>query len=126
MTSRNAPATAAEGTNFTSRKVTGLIDTLSEAVPDSIIAWMARYLTFAVGGVRSPAVTAKIALHLDRFARFFAEQYGQERISTVLKRDVLAWQRSLRDQGLAPATINNSLASLSGFSTWVHAHAPSL
>ena len=106
--------------------MTGLADTLREAVPDSLAAWMARYLTFAVVGVRSPAVAEKIALHLDRFIQFFTESYGHDRISTLLKRDVLAWQRALKEQGFAPATINNHLASLSGFTTWVHAQSPRL
>ena len=126
MTTKNTPATAAQLASFTSRKVTGLADTLSEAVPDAVAAWMARYLTFAVVGVRSPAVAEKIALHLDRFTQFFSESYGHDRISTLLKRDVLAWQRALKEQGFAPATINNHLASLSGFTTWVHAQAPQL
>ena len=56
MTTKNATATAQQLANFTSRKVTGLADTLAEAVPDSLTAWMARYLTFAIVGVRSPAV----------------------------------------------------------------------
>ena len=75
-------------------------------------------------GVRSPAVTQKIALHLDRFVGFFQEGYGHDRISTCLRRDVLAWQRALTAQGLAPATVNNHLASLSAFTTWVAAQAP--
>lgn len=126
MTTKSPPATRQQLTNFTSRKVTGLADALRDAIPDSLAAWMTRYLTFAVVGVRSPAVAEKIALHLDRFAHFFAEGYGHDRAGTLLKRDVLAWQRSLREQGLAPATVNNHLASLSGFTTWVHAQAPHL
>jgi integrase len=106
--------------------VTGLVDTLHDEVPDALAAWMARYLTFAIVGVRSPAVAEKIALHLDRFCQFFTGSYGHDRISTVLKRDVLAWQRALKEQGFAPATVNNHLASLSGFTTWVHAQAPQL
>jgi hypothetical protein len=121
MTTKNNPVTPRQLANFTSRKVTGLADTLHDAVPDALPAWMARYLTFAVVGVRSPAVAEKIALHLDRFIRFFIESYGRDRISTLLKRDVLAWQRALPEQGFAPATTNNHLASLSGFTTWVHA-----
>ena len=39
---------------------------------------------------------------------------------------MLAWQRTLKEQGFAPATTNNHLASLSGFTTWVHAQAPHL
>lgn len=126
MTTKHIPITAPQLTSFTSRKGTGLADTLRDAVPDSLPAWMTRYLTFAIVGVRSPAVAEKIALHLDRFTQFFSESYGHDRISTLLKRDVLAWQRSLKEQGFAPATTNNHLASLSGFTTWVHAQSPRL
>ena len=45
-----------------------------------------------------------------------------ERISTVGYCDVVDWQRHLTD-GLAPATVNNHPASLSGFTTWVSAQA---
>ena len=126
MPSPPPPATRQQLTNFTSRKVTGLADALHDPIPDSLPAWMTRYLTFAVVGVRSPAVAEKIALHLDRFAHFFTERYGHDRIGTLLKRDVLAWQRTLKEQGFAPATTNNHLASLSGFTTWAHAQAPHL
>ena len=74
-------------------------------VPDSLAAWMVRYLTLAVVGVRSDNVARKIALHLHRFASFYREAYGHERISTCLRRDVLAWQRELISQGLAPVTV---------------------
>ncbi len=126
MTTKNTPMTAPQLTSFTARKVTGRADTLRDTVPDALPAWMTRYLTFAIVGVRSPAVAEKIALHLDRFIQFFTESYGHDRISTLLKRDVLAWQRALKEQGFAPATINNHLASLSGFTTWVHAQSPRL
>jgi integrase len=95
-------------------------------VPDSLVAWMVRYLTLAVVGVRSDNVARKIALHLQRFASFYRGAYGHERISTCLRRDVLAWQRELISQRLAAATVNNHLASLSSFTTWVHAQAPRL
>ncbi len=114
---------------FTSRKVEGsLVPTGTEALEpvESLSAWTTRYLTLAVVGVRSEEVADKIALHLKRFATFYKDAYGHERIRNVLKRDVLAWQRTLTDQGLAPATVNNHLASLSGFTTWVHAQAPHL
>jgi site-specific recombinase XerD len=112
--------------NFTARKVQGLPDADFSTVPDSLAAWIGRYLTLAVVGVRSPAVAKKIALHLDRFAQFFVEQYGHDRISTVLKRDVVGWRKRMEDQGLAASTINNSMASLSGFTTWAHAQSPRL
>jgi len=38
----------------------------------------------------------------------------------------VAWQTALREQGLAPAAINNHLASLSAFTTWEQAQAPGL
>jgi len=114
---------------FTSRKVEGAVVPFAGGAPEaveSLSPWVARYLTLAVIGVRSEEVADKIVLHLQRFATFYKEGYGHERLRTVLKRDVLAWQRSLSDQGLAPATVNNHLASLSGFTTWVHAQAPHL
>jgi integrase len=105
---------------YTSRKVKGAPGR-DEETPDSLNSWIERYLALAVSGVRSEAVAEKIALHLGRFASHYREAYGHDRISTLLKRDVREWQRSLVAQGLAPSTINNHLASLSAFTTWVHA-----
>jgi integrase len=121
--------TAPHLVEFTSRKVDGAVVPFAGAAPEtveSLSAWVARYLTLAVVGVRSEEVVDKIALHLERFASFYTDAYGHDRIRNVLKRDVLAWQRALSDQGLAPATVNNHLASLSGFTTWVAAQAPHL
>src|SRR5215211_8115857 len=112
--------------NFTARKVQGVPGGLSQDVPDSLAAWATRYLALAVIGVRSEEVTRKIALHLDRFVSFFIESYGHDRISTCLRRDVLAWQKALVGEGLAPATVNNHLASLSAFTTWVAVQAPTV
>src|SRR4051812_1101115 len=99
--SRSAPAkTLAYLPNFTARKVQAIPGGPSEDVPDALAPWATRYLALAVVGVRSPAVTQKIALHLDRFVAFFQEGYGHDRIGTCLRRDVLAWQRALTDQGL--------------------------
>jgi hypothetical protein len=112
--------------NFTARKVQAIPGGLPEDVADSLAAWATRCLALAVVGVRSPAVTQKLALHLDRFVAFFQERYGRDRIGAYLRRDVLAWQRALSEQGLAPATVNNHLASLSAFTTWVAAQAPNL
>jgi|SRR5229473_2939388 len=106
---------------FTVRKVQDTLTQDINSIPDSLGAWMAHYLHLAISGVRSEAVTKKIALHLSRFHTFFVGAYGHDRISTMLKRDVVAWQTSLKELGLAHSTINNCLASLSGFTTWVHA-----
>jgi integrase len=63
---------------------------------------------------------------LQRFQAFFYAAYGHDQITTCLRRDVLAWQAELREQGLATATVNNHLASLSAFTTWVSTHQPDL
>src|SRR5947209_4576185 len=111
---------------FTGRKVQEEIATPQTLLPDSLDAWVECYLRLAVIGVRSEEVAQKIALHLSRFQDFFRESYGHDRLSTCLRRDVLAWQTQLLSQGLAHSTINNHLASLSAFTTWVHTHNPDL
>ena len=126
MTASSPPKPLAHLPNFTARKVQAVPGGLPEDVPDSLAAWATRYLALAVVGVRSSAVTQKIALHLDRFVAFFIESYGHDRIATCLRRDVLAWQKALVAQGLAPATVNNHLASLSAVTTWVAAQAPTV
>ena len=86
---------------ITSRKVEGSVVPFAAGAPDTIetlSGWVTRYLTLAVVGVRSEEVADKIALHLERFASFFKDAYGHERVRNVLKRDVLAWQRALSDQ----------------------------
>jgi integrase len=95
-------------------------------LPDSLLVWMDRYQQLAVAGVRSPAVAQKTALHLRRFQAYSLALYGHEHISACLRRDVLAWQAHLQAALLAPATVNNHLASLSAFTTWVHTQAPRL
>ena len=103
---------------FTSRKDKQAEPRLEET-PDSLSAWVGKYLELAVVGVRSRTVAEKAALHLGRFVKFFEQGYGHDRLSTVVRRDVQVWQRTLVDGGLAPSTVNNHLASLSAFTTWV-------
>src|SRR5260370_41729491 len=107
---------------ITSRKMQEAMRREIAGIPDTLSAWIAHYLQFAVVGVRSEAVAQKIALHLSRFQAFYLDAYGHDRISTCLKRDVVAWQHHLEAQGLAHATINNHLASLSAFTTSVGSH----
>ncbi len=111
---------------FTVRKVQRRFHQPSEDLPDSLEAWIETYLRLAVMGVRSEAVAQKIVLHLHRFRDFFVKSYGHDRLSTCLRRDVQAWQNELVSQGFAHSTINNHLASLSAFTTWVHTHNPDL
>ena len=75
-------------------------------VPDSLEAWSECYL--ALAGVRSAGIADKITLHLARFATFFRQRYGHDRLSACVRRDVVAWQSALREQGLAPATITTT------------------
>ena len=111
---------------FTARKVQDDKMQLLATLPDSLDAWITQYLHLAVIGVRSPAVTKKIVLHLSRFLDYFRTTYGHDRISTCLKRDILSWQKQMQVEDLAHSTINNHLASLSSFCTWVQSHAPQL
>ncbi len=119
MTTQNHTNNALYPAQSTSRKVKGTPD-------DSLRAWIQHYLRLAVAGVRSEAITHKIALHLTRFQEFFATICVEEPISHCLRRHVLAWQNHLQQEGFAASTINNHLASLSAFTTWVQAQAPSL
>ncbi len=93
-------------------------------IPDSLSAWMDHYQQLAIAGVRSEAVAKTITLHLHRFLSSFQQTYGHDRISSCLRRDIVAWQTSLQNQDLSPATINSHLASLSGFTTWVQSQDP--
>jgi hypothetical protein len=52
------------------------------SIPDTMSAWIAHYLQFAVLGVRRESVAQKIVLHLSRFQTFFVDAYGHKRIST--------------------------------------------
>ena len=105
MARRRSIATSATSTphlaEITSRKVENALVPFAGGAPDTVenlSTWITRYLTLAVVGVRSEEVTDKIALHLERFHTFFKEGYGHDRVRNVLKRDVLAWQRSLSNR----------------------------
>jgi site-specific recombinase XerD len=111
---------------FTARKVQEDHTRGLSTLPDSLEAWITQYIQLAVTGVRSAAVTQKIALHLARFLEYFQHAYGHDRISTCLKRDMVGWQKQMQTDELAHSTINNHLASLSSFCTWVSSHAPDL
>ncbi len=90
----------------------------------TVSAWAARYEESALTGVRSREVTERIALHLRRFAEYLTETYGHERLATVVRRDVVGWRDVLVSSGLGASTVNNHLASLSGFCSWVAVRAP--
>jgi site-specific recombinase XerD len=107
-----------------SRKVMVVPRPFLSNYPDSIQSFIDLYLQLAVYGIRSEEVAKKIRLHISRFHNFFVESYGHDRISACLKRDVLAWQSYLLAQGMAPSTVNNHLASLSAFTSWVSIQDP--
>jgi len=90
----------------------------------TVSAWGARYEELALTGVRSREVTERIALHLRRFGEYLSVTYGHERLTSVVRRDVVGWRDALVLSGLGAATVNNHLASLSGFCGWVLARAP--
>jgi len=101
------------------------VSTDPKKYPDSLEYWVQKYRELAVNSVRSKAVGKKITLHLNRFLSFFRDTYGHDRISTCLRRDALAWQTAL-GKHYAASTVNNHMASVSGFTTWVQTHDPSL
>ncbi len=78
---------------------------------------MVHYLRLAVTGVRSEAVADKIALHLQPFLAVISTLYGHDRISACLKRDAVAWQATLRVEGLVPAVGNSHLTALSSYTS---------
>jgi site-specific recombinase XerD len=118
---QNPPTNVSYLDKVTSRKVKEALKREFAQLPDSLSAWITCYLQMVVVGVRSEEVTRKITLHLQRFQAFFEAAYGDDRLSICLRRDVIAWQNHLQAEGLAPSTINNHLASLSTFTTWVQA-----
>ena len=69
---------------------------------DLIEEWANRYLGAAVYGVRSVEVTGKIALHLARFRDHFADTHGHERLSAVVRREVVAWREHLASSTESP------------------------
>jgi len=89
-----------------------------------VSAWGERYEELALTGVRSREVTERIGLHLRRFGEYLSATYGHERVASVVRRDVVGWRDTLVSAGLGPSTVNNHLASLSGFCGWVVAWAP--
>lgn len=75
-----------------SRKVGGAVVPFVGDAPEtveSLSAWITRYLSLAVIGVRSEEVADKIALHLERFRAFYTAQclrncpQGQSRTEPV-------------------------------------------
>lgn len=106
----------------TLRKVQPLFGSQENTPPDSLNYWIEQFHSLAILDVRSTGVAKKIELHLHRFQAFTLDRYGHDRMTTCLRRDVLAWQNHLIDRKLAPATINNHLASLSAFTTWIMSH----
>jgi hypothetical protein len=89
----------------------------------TVLAWAARYEELALTGVRSREVTERIGLHLQRFAEYLEATYGDQRLGTVVRRDVVGWRDSLVASGLGPSTVNNHLASLAWLCGWVAAQA---
>src|SRR5437868_12419394 len=108
MPNRRARAIATIPNNSLHERENGSVALVPDTAPatvDSLATWAARYQQLAVAGVRSEEVAKKIALQVGRFLRFYRDAYGHDRASTCLKRDVVAWQQHLQDQGLAPATV---------------------
>ena len=115
MPARHARAIASisdDSLHKRSDEVLTLVQDPVSATVDSLTVWSERYQQLAVSGVRSAEVAKKIALQLGRFIVFYQDAYGHDRVSTCLKRDVVAWQQHLTADALAPATVNIYPAAL--------------
>jgi len=73
-----------------SRKVQHVLERPLALLSDRCADWVAAYLRLTIQGVRSEGVTQKIMLHLQRFQAFFWQSYGHDRLSTCVRRDVVA------------------------------------
>ena len=133
MTTSRPVADGQDRRKVTSRKVIDPGRGIAKA-GDSVTAWTQRYFDLAVRGVRSDAVTGKIARHLERFAAWCIAGLGHDRVTAVTPREVAAWRDHLAAEGnigrdgtvtgMAPATVNNHLAHLSALFSWITVHAP--
>lgn len=98
---------------------------------DQLSVWIERFLDAEIRGVRSVEVEKKIALQIGRFVDFFRSRYKHERVSAVMKRDVVAWIKELygdpdKPGEYAASTVNNHKAHLSLWMSWLHRKAPHL
>ena len=98
---------------------------IKPTVTDSLRAWIVRYQQVAVQGIRSQAVAQKIALASRAFCGLSLNRHtvmiGSQPVSSVM------WwpgNNSCRFKGWHQQTVNNHMASLSTFATWVQAQAP--
>ncbi|MDQ2761064.1 MAG: hypothetical protein M3Y17_11730 [Actinomycetota bacterium] len=57
-------------------------------------------------------MTARIVLHVGRFAEYLTATYGHDRLSSLVRRDVAGWRDQLA-KTLADSTANHHLASVS-------------
>lgn len=108
----------------TSRKIFGVYD----PAEDSLQLWKDRYMESEISEDRERDAEQKINLHLQRFVDFFQKQFGHDKVTTVVQRNVVEWLDSLyRDgKGFAPSTVNQHQVNLSRFMNWVKYHAPHL
>ena len=81
-----APLTSTNARHDSEHGPVALVPDSAPATVDSLTVWSQPYQQLAVAGVRSEEVAKKIALQLGRFLAFY-----HDRVSSCLKRDVVAW-----------------------------------
>lgn len=95
------------------------------SLDDTLSSWKECYLELMIRPIRDDNITAKITLHLTRFHTFYFERYGHDTLSLCLKGDIVTWLTYLsEDLVMAPATVNNHLASVSGWFNWIFEQDP--
>src|SRR5258708_4189385 len=98
---------------FTARKVQDDHIRLLAALPDSLEAWITQYIQLAVTGVRSSAVTQKIALHLAHRAEANGVDSASARPAQARSRHCLslALHRSAARRGDSPGSGSDRTAN---------------
>ncbi|WP_375533223.1 tyrosine-type recombinase/integrase [Paenibacillus terreus] len=101
-----------------------------EAAEDSMMLWFDKYMEEEIIGQHSDV--KKVRRQLLRFIQFFEERYGHDKVTALVKRDVVAWLDQLylpEDEGgsgYAASTVNNHQSTLSGYITWLRGKVPYL
>lgn len=97
---------------------------------DSLQTWFDRYIERVILEERSEGEDRRIRRLVSRFIDFFQDRYGHDRVSVVVKKDVVAWLDHLYadpakgGSGFAASNVNTHQSALNQFMKWLHAAAP--
>jgi len=95
-------------------------------INDDTTLFMEEYIEWIRREGRPVEVIKKIMLHLKRFKDYYTEIYNNKKLSVCIKRDINGFQKKLLETGLSGSTVNNHIASISGFMSFIHTRYPDL